>query len=245
MVLVEEKLCVDRFEAQLLDHETGVSLSPYHPPERRLAVRLHDLWDKERLTMGAPSARAIPLPALPGFERTRAFEPRATSRRGVIPSGYVSGRLAALACKNAGKRLCKEPEWRLACRGEERRQFPYGEKYRPGACNVFRDGHPAAALHDDLTIGHLDPRLNQVKIEGKPLLRRTGETPGCASKWGDDAIHDMVGNLDEWIDDPEGTFVGGFFSRSTREGCASTIKVHVFDYMDYSTGVRCCRDVDP
>ena len=40
------------------------------------------------------------------------------------------------------------------------------------------------------------------------MLRRTGETPECISLWGDDGIADMVGNLDEWIDDAAGTFVG-------------------------------------
>ena len=51
----------------------------------------------------------------------------------------------------------------------------------------------------------------------------------------------MVGNLDEWIDDPDGTFVGGFYSRGTREGCDSIIEVHDYTYYDYSLGVRCCK----
>ena len=74
-----------------------------------------------------------------------------------------------------------------------------------------------------------------------PLLRKTGATPRCKSEWGDDAVYDMVGNLDEWIDDPDGTFVGGFYSRSTHEGCDSMIEVHDYTYYDYSLGVRCCK----
>ena len=52
----------------------------------------------------------------------------------------------------------------------------------------------------------------------------------------------MVGNLDEWVDDPEGTFVGGFFSRSSKEGCDAIVTTHAPSYRDYSIGARCCKD---
>ena len=243
MVQVGARLCVDRFEAQLVEEGTGATLSPYYPPEKKLAVSLANLWEKERHEVGDDQAKATPLPPLPAFQRQRAFEPRATSRKNVVPSGYVSGKLAALACKNAGKRLCREEEWRYACRGEARRDYPYGERYEQGRCNVFREGHPAGILHGDMTTGHTDPRLNRVAVNGRPLLRKTGETEVCGSVWGDDAIWDMVGNLDEWVDDPEGTFLGGFYARSKRDGCRSTVRAHTFDYFDYSTGVRCCTEL--
>jgi sulfatase modifying factor 1 len=80
---------------------------------------------------------------------------------------------------------------------------------------------------------------------GGPLLRRTGETPECQSRWGDAALFDMNGNLDEWVDDPKGRFVGGFFSRSTKNGCQAGVTNHPPRYFDYSTGVRCCRAPAP
>jgi hypothetical protein len=110
-----------------------------------------------------------------------------------------------------------------------------------GRCNVLRDIHPAAVLHGDASEGHLDPRLNQVSQGEDPLLRPTGGTPECRSEWGADAIYDMVGNLDEWVSDSGGVFVGGFFSRATREGCDARIEAHGPSYFDYSLGVRCCR----
>ena len=70
---------------------------------------------------------------------------------------------------------------------------------------------------------------------------KTGETPDCKSEWGSDAIFDMVGNLDEWVDEPKGRFSGGFFSRSTREGCDASVTAHPRAYYDYSLGVRCCK----
>jgi hypothetical protein len=51
----------------------------------------------------------------------------------------------------------------------------------------------------------------------------------------------MAGNLDEWIEDPGGTFVGGFYARDTALGCAARIEIHSPDYYDYSLGARCCR----
>ena len=74
------------------------------------------------------------------------------------------------------------------------------------------------------------------------MLRRTGDTALCSSRWGDDEIFDMVGNLDEWVADEGGKFVGGFYARATREGCAASISAHPPEYFDYSLGVRCCAD---
>jgi sulfatase modifying factor 1 len=246
MVRVARRFCVDRFEAVLVDTERGQAISAFYPPSKKLATYVERTWESERRTFGDPEDQAVPLPLLPKWEKTTDFEPRAIAKKGVVPNGYTTGKLSALACKNAGKRLCTLDEWRTACRGEQDLPFPYGDKYVQGKCNVFREGHPAAELHNDASVGHADPRLNLVKVNGKPLLRRTGETAACASAWEDDAIYDMVGNLDEWIDDPEGTFVGGFFSRSKKDGCASIITGHPFEYFDYSTGTRCCSDLpDP
>ncbi len=245
MVRVAGRFCVDRYEATVVDAATGKPASPYYPPSRKLASSLRKIWDEQRLVMGDADAQITPLPPLPLWEAARDFEPKAVSKRGDVPQGYTSGELAARACENAGKRLCKLDEWRTACRGDEDRPFPYGDTYVDGRCNVFRDAHPAKVLHDDPSIGHSDPRLNQVKSKGRTLLRRTGETATCYSRWGDDAIADMVGNLDEWIDDPEGTFVGGFYSRAKKDGCASTVANHAYDYFDYSTGIRCCADLPP
>jgi hypothetical protein len=50
----------------------------------------------------------------------------------------------------------------------------------------------------------------------------------------------MVGNLDEWVDDPEGAFAGGFYARRARRGCGAVITVHPRRYFDYSLGTRCC-----
>jgi hypothetical protein len=252
MLRVAGRFCVDRWEISLVDKATGTPLSPYYPPDRRFAIQLAETWERERLTMGSEGARATPLPELPGWQRAHDAEPMAVSKPGVVPNGYLSGVVAARACENADKRLCRYDEWRLACEGDAKRRFPYGAAYAKGACNIFRDVHPGAALHQNASIGLLDPRMNLVvDDDGAPLLRLTGATERCKSAWGEDAAYDMNGNLDEWVldnergPDPEtggwrARMAGGFYARAKRDGCASSVVAHPKDYLDYSIGARCC-----
>jgi formylglycine-generating enzyme required for sulfatase activity len=234
--------CIDRWEAMLVDKSTGTRLSPYYPVDRKLAAKLESEWNEKRSSMGSTEAQMIPVPPLPAWQKAHDADPMAVSKPGEVPNGYMSGKVAKVACENAGKRLCDPDEWVRACRGTKDRQYPYGDSYQQGTCNVFRASHPAAILHDNASIGHLDPRLNLVSDKDGPLLRRTGQTKSCPSVWGDEALWDMVGNLDEWVDDPDGMFLGGFFARSKRDGCASVVKAHPNSYFDYSLGVRCCKD---
>jgi hypothetical protein len=54
----------------------------------------------------------------------------------------------------------------------------------------------------------------------------------------------MVGNLDEWVNDPRGVFMGGFYSRQTDKGCEKEEPAHSYRvYYDYSLGTRCCKDL--
>ncbi len=82
------------------------------------------------------------------------------------------------------------------------------------------------------------PELNQV--EG--TLARAGEHVACTNEYG---VYDMVGNLHEWVADPDGTFQGGYYldTRINGEGCTYRTTAHAAWYHDYSTGFRCCADV--
>jgi sulfatase modifying factor 1 len=166
----------------------------------------------------------------------------ARSRSGVIPQGYISARQAAAACKASGKRLCHPVEWRAACAGSEGYAYPYGPARIPGKCkdsgaspmltfhaSTMRRGWGKTELND--------PRNNQ--LEGG--LAKTGASPDCVNDYG---VYDMVGNLDEWTADPNGTFQGGYWLDTTQhgEGCAYRTIAHGYGYSDYSTGFRCCQD---
>jgi len=175
---------------------------------------------------------------------------RAVSASGVFPQGYISGKQARVACEQSGKRLCKADEWRNACMGPKKTVFPYGNKREVGRCN----DNGRSAMHffnpqlDDKPEhlwmwGHagnmIDPRLNQ--LEG--TLTRTGERSDCTNDYG---VFDMVGNLHEWVDDPDGTFQGGYYldTHLNGDGCYYRTTAHPMSHYDYSTGFRCCADVE-
>lgn len=234
--------CIDRWEASLVDKLSGVPLSPFYPPDPRLLGVAYDYWSAHANRIGPARVREVPLPPLPEVMKGE-FTPMAVSRPGVLPQGYLSRFTAERACQAAGKRLCTESEWVRACRSGRSTKHPYGDEFVPGRCNVFRNIHPAYELHGNSSVGHLDPRLHLVLEEGElPVLLKTGAKPACVSMHAEDRIYDMVGNLDEWIADEKGVFVGGFYSRGTREGCGAKIENHGPTYADYSLGVRCCKD---
>lgn len=236
--------CVDRYEASMVDRDTGEPLSPYYPPHPKLLRAVFSKWEILRRESGDAQARRMPLPALSTWQKTHDFEPKALSLPGRVPQAYVSYHTAKRACLNAGKRLCTAEEWAVACRGRWQTQYPYGNEFRRLSCNVYRYLHPAHVLHGLSSIHQLDPRYNLISVgDDGPVLRDTGAMPNCKSPWWNGMVaHDMVGNLDEWIENERGVFRGGFYARATMKGCDAQVGSHDADYFDYSTGARCCRD---
>jgi sulfatase modifying factor 1 len=166
---------------------------------------------------------------------------RAVSARGVVPQGYISQVQATQACARAGKRLCGEAEWFRACRGPRQRNFGYGNTRDQGRCNENHRWHPVVRLFS-ATARYLwgmsqmnDPQINQLP----GTLALTGAHNGCTSEHG---VFDMVGNLHEWTNDPEGTFRGGYYMDTTLngDGCWYRTAGHNTVYHDYSIGFRCC-----
>jgi sulfatase modifying factor 1 len=176
------------------------------------------------------------------YEMVKGRSVRAISRAGVVPQAYISRNEADLACKASHKRLCTEDEWTTACRGKRPTAFPYGDDRKPGYCNdsgasplqtYYADAGDDAHGFDAMN----DPRLNALA----GTVARTGHFTHCRSSWGP---FDMVGNVHEWIDDPAGTFLGGYYldTHINGDGCSYKTVAHDADYHDYSTGFRCCAD---
>jgi hypothetical protein len=218
MALVEGRVCVDRWEASIVERVAA------HPGP------------------GFVERSWSPYLPVDGHEH----QVRAVSRPGVIPQAYISGKQAASACSASGKRLCAADEWEHACRGPSNFQFPYGDQRRAGACNDdVRLTHPVAEVGRILGIprGRLwHEGMNESIINQLPnTLLPTGERAECTNEYG---VYDMVGNLHEWVDDPNGTFRGGYYMDTTKngDGCSYRTTAHDFGYHDYSTGFRCCMD---
>lgn len=72
-------------------------------------------------------------------------------------------------------------------------------------------------------------------------LANTGEHPDCVTVEG--AV-DMVGNVNEWTDDPSGTARGGFFADIAINGlgCLYRTTAHNALHSDAWTGFRCCAE---
>jgi len=183
-----------------------------------------------------------PFHAIDGREQ----QMRAVSMPGAVPQAYISGKQAALVCSASGKRLCSADEWEHACRGPASTTFPYGSVRRFGVCNDdIRAVHPVAEVGALLEVqpGELwrsamnHPLINQLPDSLLPA----GERAACTNGYG---VYDMVGNLHEWVDDPSGTFRGGYYMDTERngDGCKYATTAHGFGYHDYSTGFRCCMD---
>lgn len=165
---------------------------------------------------------------------------RAVSEPNVYPQGYISANQAERACNASGKRLCKIAEWQQACRGPENKRWGYSDRREPGVCND-KGRNPVVALfgfrYDASTMNQ--PMLNQLA----GTLAKTGAHDGCSNDYG---VYDMVGNLHEWVADPNGTFYGGYYqdvaSIGHGDGCTYQTTAHEARYHDYSTGFRCCAD---
>jgi formylglycine-generating enzyme len=171
---------------------------------------------------------------------------RAVSEKGVYPQGYISGTEAAAACKASGKRLCKPQEWKTACKGPEKLQYGYSNAKKAGACNDHGRSPIGFYFAANVANGSAfssnkimnDPQLNQLP----GTLAETGAHESCSNGYG---VYDMVGNIHEWVDDPAGTFQGGYYldTEKNGEGCGYRTDAHEVWYHDYSTGFRCCADI--
>jgi len=199
-------VCVDRWEAHLVEVADGGAISPWSPYFN------------------------------PGSRRVRAV-----SAPGAVPQGYLTQVQAAAACAEAGKRLCARAEWEAACRGAAGWTYPYGAARQPGVCNDARTPHPVVeyfGTSESWIWSELDhPCINQLHDS----LDRTGANAGCVTPEG---FFDLMGNLHEWIDDPAGTFLGGYYVDTliNGDGCLYTTTAHDVSHWDYSTGFRCCAD---
>lgn len=177
------------------------------------------------------------------YARPVAPVPSARSVEGAVPQAYITGRQSEAACLAANKRLCTLLEWERACGGATGYTYPYGDTRQEGWCNDARARHPAIewfGTSADWIWSQLDhPCINQQADS----LSTAGAHPDCATP---ENAYDLMGNLHEWVADTAGVMRGGFYAdtRVNGNGCDYQTTAHGYDYADYSTGFRCCADLD-
>jgi hypothetical protein len=141
-------------------------------------------------------------------------------------------------CEKAGKRLCTESEWTLACEGAEGRPYPYGYERDETACRIgILAPGPDKDTFRPRTLAHTAHGID-FAWQGK----RSGESPRCLSPFG---VEDMTGNVDEWTKNVrrygyEMIMKGGHWGPA-RQRCRPQTRGHGPHYVRYDQGFRCCK----
>ncbi len=218
------------------------------------------------VTLGEAGVEAV----WPHHQRPRAGVAYvARNAAGSMPQAYVNRPEAEAACRLAGKRLCALAEWQRACHGKRQTLYPYGKAYVKGACNSGKPHLLSMFFGRDGYAWKYEEHFNSPLLDQQPgYLAKGGEYAACAS---DEGVHDLVGNLHEWVANAvdqipfgpghpgvpvrrrpmtrvgNGIFMGGFFSTTDEHGagCTFITTAHEPAYHDYSVGFRCCRAPGP
>ncbi|RYZ67494.1 MAG: hypothetical protein EOP08_02650 [Proteobacteria bacterium] len=185
-------------------------------------------------------AEFAPRPVCKGKEEQKHFcidEYEYPNRAGEQPKVLTTWYEARDACKAEGKRLCRASEWTLSCEGAERLPYPYGLVRSAEACNTDRPGVDV----DEAALGN--PQLRTQEAQRLDQRAPSGKYQSCVSSYG---VHDLVGNVDEWVVNESGTpyrsaSKGGYWG-PVRNACRPTTTVHYEQFAFYQLGFRCCSD---
>lgn len=177
------------------------------------------------------------------------------NKEGQVPQDWMSWYDAKKAMESMGKRLCTDSEWTMAAEGPNNHPLPYGDGFH-------RDKNQSICNFDNSTKG-ID--VFQAKTPTSPmsitlhnLLKKSGEQELCVSDYG---VHDMSGNVDEWVVNehgqnppkgwdnhkmwgswPSGLKGGHIFG--VRNASIPETTGHGPTFAWYESGSRACRDTE-
>jgi len=159
------------------------------------------------------------------------------NKAGAIPVVMKTWFESRDACKAQGKRLCGSSEWTLACEGQEHLPYPYGFSRSAEACNIDKP-------HLDVNETALgNPRTRDAEAARLDQRVPSGSFESCVSPYG---VHDMAGNVDEWVVNESGTpyqsgSKGGYWG-PVRTRCRPMTVAHYEMFSFYQLGFRCCAN---
>jgi len=161
------------------------------------------------------------------------------NKQGEKPMVMKSWNEAAATCQAEGKRLCKDTEWTLACEGQQRLPYPYGNKRDSNACNIDKP-HPDV---DEKALGSADKAKREAEVNRLWQGEVSGSRETCVSPYG---AMDMTGNVDEWVVNESGMpyksgLKGGYWG-PVRDRCRPMTTAHYEQFAFYQIGFRCCSD---
>jgi formylglycine-generating enzyme required for sulfatase activity len=233
--LIAEPASSEPAMAQVPAGEHAIGSTVGDPDERPVhRVKLASFTIDRHETTQAEYARCVAA----GTCRAARRYPEAEGAR--LPVVGVSHADAIAYCRWAGKRLPSEAEWERAARGSDGRRFPWGDSLDCSRANF-------GSFIGDGPCGGVNP--------GRPLP--VGSRPTGVSSSG---VHDLAGNVWEWVADeyrpyPGGTITppanpGGETLRVVRGGsCCSYFAMPTTTnrlafpagYLDRDLGFRCAR----
>jgi len=161
--------------------------------------------------------------------------------QGVKPAVMADWNEAMRACRVEGKRLCGVEEWEFACEGPGMWPYPYGAVRDRTACNIdqVEETPDAEALSRPVRVGE--------EVERVDRRVKSGSMPRCVSPFG---VYDMTGNVDEWVDNPQGkkgeppfrSSLKGDDWGSNRARCRPIDSTIPESFTSPQRGFRCCAD---
>jgi hypothetical protein len=216
MSLVRSAVCVDRWEATLVEVLPGGEERPWSPHEvpRAVSVRLR----------AVTRPGVLPQAHISGAQAQRACE--AAGKRLCTADEW------AAACRGSeNTRYPYGPTRRArACNDGGRPEHPVVELHRRLSLSSERmwwDG-----------MSH--PLLNQLERTVSPA----GEHEACTNDYGVfDMVGNLHEWIEDDAGTFRGGYY--MDTQINGEGCEYRTTAHSFDYHDYSTGFRCCLDADP
>ncbi len=167
---------------------------------------------------------------------------------GQKPAVMVTWYDAKQACADAGKRLCDDDEWGLACEGPDHVPYGYGWERDATACNIDRPQKEGGVNTDAL--GSSVAAVREAELARLDQRAPIGSFPRCVSPYG---VHDMTGNVDEWANNVtrggkpyRSIFAGGHWvggkDGGARNRCRPRTDSHSEGFRFYAEGFRCCAD---